>query len=126
MKTQSVKTKHFQPGGEFRAKWPSPNQCLFLGCALNYIVIQVNSLACWETIANCTRAGLVYLSGFHCHIIDSKQVRQVTKVKEQFKVRALPRIYYAYILLITIPVPETMLILFIYLFLDYYIRLIYC
>ena len=114
MKTRSVKTKHFQSGGGFRAKWPSPSQCLFLDCALNCMVIQVNSLACWETITNCIRAGLVYLSGFHCHIIDYKQVRQVTQVKEQFKVHALPRIYYAYILMITIPVPETMLILFIY------------
>lgn len=100
-------------------KWPSPNQCLFLDCALKYMVTQVNNLACWETITNCTRVGLVYLSGLHCHTIDSKQVRQVTKVKEQFKVHALPRIYYAYMLLITIHVPETMLILFIYVFLDY-------
>ena len=102
--------KHFQSGGEFRAKWPSPNQCLSLDCVLNYTVTQVNSLACWKTITNCTRAGLVYLSGFHCHITDSKQVRQVTKVKEWVKVYALQRNSYAYILLITIPIPETMLI----------------
>jgi hypothetical protein len=46
-------------------------------------------------------------------------VRQVTKFNEQFKVYALQGKYCAYILLITIPVPETMLILFIYLFSDY-------
>jgi hypothetical protein len=84
MNTRSVKMKRFQSGGEYRAKWRSPNQCLSLDCALNYMVTQVNSLACWETITDCTRVGLVYLSGFHCHIRDSKQVRQVTKVKEQF------------------------------------------
>ena len=116
MKTRSVKMKHFQSGGEFRAKWPSPNERLSLHCALKYMVTQVNSLACWETITNCTRAGLVYLSGFHCHITDSKQVRQVTEVNEKLKVYALPRKYYVFILLITVPVPEIMLILFIYLF----------
>ena len=88
--------KHFQSGREFRAKWPSPDECLSLDCALNYMVPQVNSLACWETITNCTRAGLVYLSGFHCHIIDSKQVRQVTEVEEQFKVYVFPSKYCAY------------------------------
>ena len=48
MKTRSVKMKHFQSGGEFRAKWLSPNQFLSLDCALNYIVTEVNSLACWD------------------------------------------------------------------------------
>jgi hypothetical protein len=114
METRSVKMKHFQSGGEFRAKWPSLNQCLSLHCALKHMVTQVNSLACCETITNCTRAGLVYLSGVHCHVTDSKQVRQVTEVKEKFKVYVLPRKYYVSILLITISVPEIMLILFIY------------
>jgi hypothetical protein len=72
-------------------------------------------------LTNCTRAGLEYPSRFHCHITDSKQVRQVKKIKEQFQFDAFSRKFYAYLMLIMIPVWEAILILFIDLFVDYFI-----